>query len=183
MANRYIAFDVETPNCNNDRISSIGVAVVENGKITDTFSSLINPECRFDRFNISLTGIRPSSVRNAPTFPQLWTSRLQDLFSSGLLVAHNAPFDMRVLAHCLTDYHIQWQDEAAYACTVAMGRRTYPNLPDHRLDTMCRFLHIPLAHHRADSDAVACAMLLINYMEQGMVPESCRKTRSMHLQG
>ena len=50
---RYVAFDVETPNYANDRMSAIGIVVVEDGEITDTFYSLINPECRFDSFNIS----------------------------------------------------------------------------------------------------------------------------------
>ena len=31
---RYIAFDVETPNARNDRISAIGVTVIEDGAIT-----------------------------------------------------------------------------------------------------------------------------------------------------
>ena len=34
---RYIAFDVETPNRYNDRISAIGIAVVEDGEIVHSF--------------------------------------------------------------------------------------------------------------------------------------------------
>lgn len=182
MSGRYIAFDVETPNYSNNRMSSIGVAVVENGAITRTFSSLVNPECHFDRFNIALTGITPDMVRDAPTFPELWTSTLEPLFSSGMPVAHNAGFDMRVLALCLTHYGIFWKETSPYICTVTLGRRTYPSFPNHKLDTMCDFLNIPLDHHRADSDAIACAKLLINYMEQGTVPEKYKRSRSMVVQ-
>ena len=56
---RYIAFDVETPNHRNDRMSAIGITVIEDGAITREFYSLVDPEQEFDPFNISLTGITP----------------------------------------------------------------------------------------------------------------------------
>ena len=60
MRERYIAFDVETPNYANDRMSAIGVAVVERGGIADAFDTLVNPETHFDRFNVDghLAGAR-----------------------------------------------------------------------------------------------------------------------------
>ena len=82
MTERYIAFDVETPNARNNRMSAIGVTVVEDGQIVDSFSSLVNPETRFDRFNIALTGITPAMAADAPTFPELWPG-LQPLPGSG----------------------------------------------------------------------------------------------------
>ena len=116
MENRYIVFDVETPNSANDRMSAIGVTVVENGMIVDELSTLVNPETWFHAFNIRLTGITPSMAADAPTFGELWPV-LEPLFSSGLLVAHNAPFDMSVLAKCLRAYCIDWRDTVWYACT------------------------------------------------------------------
>lgn len=157
---RYIAFDVETPNWANDRMSSIGVAVVEDGKIVERFSSLIQPETHFDSFNVALTGITPQMVADAPTFAQLWPL-LRPLLESGTPVAHNAPFDMAVLAKCLRHYGITWRDTAAYICTCRLAKRALPNLPNHKLDTLCRYYHLDLQHHQADSDAIACAELLI----------------------
>ena len=157
---RYIAFDVETPNWSNDRMSSIGVAAVEDGRIVDRFSSLIQPETHFDPFNVTLTGITPQLVADAPTFAQLWP-RLRPLLESGILVAHNAPFDMAVLAKCLRHYGIMWQDTAAYICTCRLAKRALPSLPNHKLDTLCQYYQLDLQHHRADSDAAACAELLI----------------------
>ncbi len=178
MSDRYIAFDVETPNSRNDRMSAVGIAVVENGVITETFSTLVNPETYFDRFNIALTGITPEAAAEAPTFGELWPV-LEGYLSSGLLIAHNAPFDMGVLAKCIRAYSIDWYDSVDYACTVRMGRRCYPSLPDHRLNTMCACLHIELDHHRADSDSRACAELLIDYMARGMDAEAFRRTYDM----
>ena len=99
---RYVVFDVETPNSRNDRMSAIGVVVVEDGMVAEEWSALVNPETWFSRFNIQLTGITPEMAARAPAFDELWETRLGPLLDGGgLLAAHNAPFDMGVLAKCL----------------------------------------------------------------------------------
>jgi len=170
MDHRYVAFDVETPNYANNRISAIGITVIEDGRVTGDFYTLVNPETRFDPFNIQLTGITPKMVAGKPTFSELW-EQIEPILSSGLLIAHNAPFDMGVLAQCLNDYQIAWQPFACYACTCAMGRACYPNLSNHRLNTLCDYLHLDLDHHNAGSDSRACAELLLDYMRRGLNPE------------
>ena len=166
MTDTYVAFDVETPNSRNDRISAIGVVVVENGEQTTHFYTLVDPQTQFDAFNIRLTGITPRMVRGKPTFPVLWTL-LRPLLEKGILCAHNAPFDLSVLGHCLRDYGIDWMPQRDYVCTCRMGRRLVPQLPNHRLDTMAAWLGLPLDHHNALSDTRACAGLLQYYLRQG----------------
>ena len=68
---RFAAFDVETPNYKNDRMSAIGVTIIEDGYIADEFYSLVNPECAFDSFNVRLTGITPRMAAGAPPFPEI----------------------------------------------------------------------------------------------------------------
>lgn len=41
MRNPYIAFDVETPNAANSRISAIGITVIENGEVVDDIYTLV----------------------------------------------------------------------------------------------------------------------------------------------
>lgn len=171
---RFIAFDVETPNFRNDRMSAIGVAVVEDGEIVKEFSTVINPETHFDPFNIELTGITPAMAAVAPTFDELWPI-LEPIFSSGLLIAHNAQFDMSVLSKCLRAYGIQWRPQTDYACTCRMGRRCFPELDNHKLDTLCRHLDVPLDHHQAGSDSSACAQLLLHYIDCGLDVDDFRR--------
>ena len=163
---RFIAFDVETPNHNNDRISALGVTVVEGGRITRSFATLVNPECRFEPFHMALTGITPDRVADSPTFPQLWR-QIAPLMGSGVLVAHNAPFDLAVLGRCLGAAGIRWRQRVPYLCTCRMSRRLLPALPNHKLDTLCRHLGIALEHHRADSDSCACAEILLYHLRAG----------------
>lgn len=178
MKERYIAFDVETPNSGNDRMSAIGITVVEDGRIVEEISTLVNPETWFARFNISLTGITPEMAEAAPSFDELWPE-IEPLFSSGVLAAHNAPFDMSVLAKCLRSYRIDWRDRADYVCTCQMGRRCYPELPNHRLNTLCEYRNIALDHHQAGSDSRACASLLLDYQAHGLRLEPFRRVYDM----
>ena len=162
---RFIIFDVETPNYRCNRMSAIGITVLEDGVVTNEFSSLINPETDFDAFNIRLTGIDEELVRDAPTFPELWP-QIEPLMSSGLLVAHNAVVDLGVLKKCLDYYEIDWKPYARYLCTVQMGRRILPGM-SHKLNTLCDYYGIALNHHQAASDSHACAEILLRYLERG----------------
>ncbi len=162
---RYVVFDVETPNRQNNRMSAIGISVIEDGAITEEFFSYVNPETSFDLFNTQLTGIDADIVADAPTFPELW-GRIEPLMSSGILTAHNAVFDLSVLKHCLQDYGIQWKSTARYCCTVQMGRRLLPGI-SHKLNVLCEHYGIALDHHQADSDSHACAEILLRYFASG----------------
>ena len=169
MTDRYIVFDVETPNSYNNRMSAIGISIVENGEIADSLYSLVNPEQHFDPFNIELTGISPADVADSPSFCELWQI-IKPVMRSGILVAHNAPFDMGVLAKCIRDYRILSDPYMQYACTCRMAKRAFPSLPNHRLNTLCDELGIELDHHNAASDSIAAAQLLIRCTESGINP-------------
>ena len=122
---RFVVFDVETPNRYNNRMSAIGIDVIEDGVIVNEYYSLVDPEQPFDYFNTRLTGIDEETVVGTPTFPELW-AEIEPLMSSGLLVAHNAAFDINVLKSCLRDYQIKWKPYVRYTCTVQLGRRLHP---------------------------------------------------------
>ncbi len=162
---RFIVFDVETPNARNDRMSAIGITVVEDGGIADSFFSFVDPEEPFDPFNVRLTGISPETVAGAPAFPALW-EKIRPLMESGLLVAHNAVFDMGVLKKCLRAYGIFWKPYVRYLCTVKVGRRLLPGMR-HGLGEMCAYFGIELDHHKADSDSRACGEILLRYLNAG----------------
>jgi len=170
---RYIVFDVETPNRYNNRISAIGITVIEDGKIIGDYSSYVNPETFFDGFNIRLTGIDDQAVLYAPTFPQLWDT-ISDIMESGILVAHNALFDLNVLKQCLHDYKIDWRPTVEYCCTVQIGRKILPDI-SHKLNDMCEYYQIGLDHHQADSDSRAAAEILLRYMKSGTEIENFTK--------
>ncbi len=177
MSYRYIAFDVETPNRYNNRISAIGISVIEGGRIVQDYYSLVDPEQPFDWFNSMLTGINEETIFDAPAFPEVWR-QIEPIMSSGILVAHNASFDMGVLRKCLAGYEIEWKPYAKGICTVTMGRSLLPGI-SHKLNDMCDYYGICLNHHQADSDSHACAEILLRYIESGADPGKYIRTYRM----
>ena len=162
---RYVVFDVETPNRACDRMSAIGITVIENGSIAGEYYSLVDPETHFDYFNVKLTGISEKTVQGAPAFPALW-EKIEPMLGGGILVAHNAVFDLGVLKHCLDGYGISWKKYVKYLCTVRIGRKHLPGMK-HNLDVMCGYYGIPLDHHQAASDSRACAEILLRCIDEG----------------
>ncbi len=160
QSTRIVALDVETPNGKVPAICQIGLAVEEYGDVVKTESILVNPETWFDAVNIQIHGITPADVQDAPTFPEVWP-RIAAYFRDGVVVAHNAAFDLGVLSGTLERYGIP-VPELTYACTVQMARRRFSRetFGSYRLDTLCTAFDIPLEHHHdALCDALACLRL------------------------
>lgn len=162
---QIVAFDVETPNCMNDRICSIGIAVVANGEITSRQHFWVNPECDFDERNIQVHGIHPETVADAPAFPAVW-DQVQKLFHEKLVAAHNAGFDLCVLKKTLQAYGID-ESMVYYVDTLAIARAEIES-ESYKLPALCARFGIPLNHHDAGSDSSACADLLIRFMKAGI---------------
>jgi DNA polymerase III epsilon subunit-like protein len=160
---RIIAFDVETPNFNNDRICSIGITVIENGEIVQSQHFLVNPECTFDPRNIQIHGITPADVAEAPTFPEIWNI-IGTLFRTNLVVAHNAVFDLCVLRKALQAYGIS-ESLVYYIDTLTIARSVIKETDNYRLPTLCEWFDIPLDHHNAGSDSWACGKLLCRLLK------------------
>ena len=114
---------------------------------------------------LQLTGISEKMVSNALTFSAL-LSEIEPILSGGLLVAHNAVFDLGVLKTCLHDYGIDWKPYVRYVCTVQTGRSVLPGM-SHKLNVLCDYYGINLNHHHAASDSRACAEILLRYLEDG----------------
>ena len=170
MSIQYVVFDVETPNRLNDRICSLGVSVLYDDGSIQTKEYLVNPECNFDSFNISLTGITPSAVENAPLFSSVWVE-IEPLFMNYTLVAHNAMFDLCVLQKTLSAYNLV-TPELRYICTLKIARSVLPQMDNHKLSTLSSYFGISLKHHTARSDSEACARVLKAFIDAGVNVEN-----------
>jgi DNA polymerase-3 subunit epsilon len=115
-------------------------------------------------FNERIHGISSADVANAKTFVELW-SELKPWFEDNYLVAHNAPFDMRVLRSVLGYYDlaIPWSE---YFCSVSLSRKVWKELSGHSLGVLCQYHNIQFHHHRAGDDAKACAIIALKAFEE-----------------
>lgn len=158
----FIAMDFETANYQRHSACSLAMVMVQNSKIVGEYYRLIKPETSFHWKNIQIHGIQPADVEDAPSFPQVWQEINQYFYPNSLIVAHNAGFDAGVLAGCL-DYYDLTSPQYLSLCTVKTSKKLFPEMPNHRLNTVCERLGIPLEnHHDALEDSRACAKILLH---------------------
>ncbi len=155
----FVVFDIESTSLYKEegKIIEIGAVKIKNGEICDRWSSFVNPECKISRKTTELTGITTSMVRDAKLFSEQIDDFIQ--FCEGsVLVAHNANFDMGYMKEeakrCGKTFDFPYFD------TVVIARCMFKDLPNYRLDTLCKHLNVILAHHhRAVDDAEATAQV------------------------
>lgn len=157
----FTSIDFETANRQTHSACSVAMTIVRNSEIVDEYYSLIQPETWFDRINTRIHGIQENDVIDAPKFPEVWRD-LQQFFSADqLVVAHNMPFDKRILSGTLSHYGLMIPDFRTL-CTVRSSRALLKSLPNHKLNTVADYYGIQLNHHHALDDARACAQILLN---------------------
>ena len=148
----FAAIDFETANNERSSVCSVGVVIVRDGEIVDSFYSLIQPE---------------------PNYYNYWCSQVHGLCSQdteealieGLpLVAHNKPFDEGCLKAVFRVYQMDYPDYEFYD-TLAASRRKFRHLPNHQLHTVAAACGYCLEnHHHALADAEACAAIALEIL-------------------
>lgn len=160
----FLAIDFETANNRRDSACAIGLARVSNGRIVAEAHHLIRPQVAEFRFSY-IHGITWSDVAGEPDFFDIW-ERIAPFFEDiDFIAAHNARFDRGVLEACCASFALA-APRKPYLCTVDLARAIW-NLRPTKLPDVCRFLSIPLNHHRADSDSRACAEIVIAAEQDG----------------
>lgn len=160
----FVAIDFETATSKYTSVCSLGLCVVENGKIKERKEIFIKPvPFEFNEYNIKIHGITPKDVINKPTFDKYWDT-LKPYFENKIIVAHNAMFDVGVLCAVLDSFGITYPT-FDYLCTVKLSQLAYPELPKHKLNCLCDALGITFSHHHAYDDAYACARVLMRITE------------------
>ena len=164
----FIAIDYETANSDYRSACALGVSIIEKGKVLETFESFIRPPkefSEFDPFNVMIHGITPTQIKGAPTFDYLWEKL--DKFNSKYkvpFVCHFSGFDIRVTEALLKHYGISFQEIRFYD-TYTIARKLWPQLINHKLNTLSENFKIELNHHNAASDAQACALIALKQIE------------------
>jgi DNA polymerase III subunit epsilon len=161
---RFAAIDFETANNARDSACAVGVVIVERGRIVDRLSALIRPPSREFLFT-HIHGLSWNDVKGAQPFDRVWAGLARELAGVAFLAAHNAPFDKGVLRACCESYGLA-APEQPFVCTVRLARARWDLRPT-KLPDVCRHLGIDLRHHQADSDAEACARIVMAAQEEG----------------
>ena len=147
-----------SPNM-GDRATEVAIVLLQEGQVVDRYQSLMNAGVRVNSFITQLTGITNEMLQAAPAAEQVMREAAR--FVGDLpMVAHNAAFDKKFwqaeLARC------GQEGSHAFACTLLLSRRLYPQAPNHKLGTLAALHHLPSSGraHRALADAEMAAHLL-----------------------
>lgn len=165
LSDKFVVFDIETTGFSaiKDRIIEIGAVKVEDGRITDRYSTFVNPGRPIPYEITRLTGIDDSMVMDAPDITVVLPAFLE-FCKDSVLVAHNAGFDVGFIQQ-----NCRYQDrpcDFTYVDTVALARVLLPALSKYRLNVVAKALGISLEnHHRAVDDAGATAEIFEKFVE------------------
>ena len=183
----YAVIDIETTGgaFNEEGITEIAIHLYDGFQVVDSFISLINPERAIQPYVQKLTGINEQMVRTAPKFYQV-AKRIVEITEGSVLVAHNAPFDYRILR---TEFRrLGYDFQRKTLCTVDLSKRLIPEAESHSLGKLVRSLGIPVSdRHRANGDALATLklfqVLLDRDTEKSIVREVVREETLGELSG
>lgn len=179
----YAVLDLETTGTsviNGDRIIQIGCAFLQHGQVIDTYSQLINPDRSVPAAIGALTHLHASDLVAAPYFEavaQALAARLQNT----VIVAHNVNFDYPFLSAEFERVGLPALTNDAVD-TVELAQILLPTAESFRLKDLTQRLHITHAQpHRADSDAVSTAGLLVALTKRFQALPSITQARLVHL--
>ena len=161
----YVVFDLETTGLSavNNRIIEIGAVKVEGARITDRFSTFVNPGEPIPFEIEQLTGISDDMVIHAPAIEDVLPEFL-DFCKGCVLIAHNASFDAGFIEENCRRMNIP--ADFTVGDTVAMARILLPSLSKFKLDHVAKALNISLKnHHRAVDDAACTAEIFVKFIE------------------
>ena len=159
----FVAIDVETTGLSPvyNELIEISAIKYEKAKKKDIFSTLIKPKKEISDTITNITGITNEMVKNAPNIEQVMPE-LIDFIGDYPIVAHNANFDYSFL---------QNNSQKSFSKnkvidTVAISRKMLPSLPNHKLNTVSKYIGIEEdGFHRAEFDCECCAKIYIKYLE------------------
>ncbi|OIK17155.1 ATP-dependent helicase DinG [Bacillus sp. MUM 116] len=168
MENKYVVIDLETTGNlpkKGDRIIQFAAVVIENGIITEKFSSMVNPKKPIPVFIEELTGINDEMVKDAPEFSEI-APMISQILEEAYFVAHNVLFDLSFLQEELQVAGF----EGFYGSvldTVEMARILYPTADGYKLSDLAEKENLQHDRpHQADSDAEVTAELFLILLEK-----------------
>ncbi|MFO7790167.1 MAG: exonuclease domain-containing protein, partial [Bacteroidales bacterium] len=175
--------DVETTGGSprRDKITDIAVYVFDGEKITDSFESLVNPECRIPERITALTGISNLMVEDAPCFYEI-AKKIIEITDQRIVVGHNVNFDYNFIRY---EYkRLGYNFKRDTIDTVKLSRKMLPELTSHNLSNVCKHLKIRIKNrHRAAGDALATVELFAWLKQKDMLENGSRYTKVTGLRG
>jgi DNA polymerase-3 subunit epsilon len=160
-----VIVDVETTGMSiqrGGRVIEVGAVALDGGVTVAELDTLIDSGAAISYGAYRVHGISGAMLAGKPQPDDVWLSFLE-FVGAAELVAHNATFDSTFIHHELARLGIRMTNP--WSCTVRLARQKLPQLPNHKLDTVYRYLFgsLPTSvrRHRALDDARMAARIWV----------------------
>lgn len=167
----FTILDFETAN---DKPIELAAVRYQNWQEVGRLQSFVAlPAGEFVPARISdLTGITSSMLRGAPDCKKV-LQQFKKLAGESLLIAHNVPYDRRILEKARTELGATTPLANAWLCTLTVARVLFPSEPSHKLPDLCRSFNITVVgSHRALNDVLMTYQLLHRMHQQSPIAEA-----------
>lgn len=158
----FCVFDIETTGlvAATCQIIEIAAIKIENGQLTEVFSTFVDPQCKIPDNIIALTHITDKDVAGAPIISEVIPD-FYKFIQGCVLVGHNSiSFDFPFISTKAADNNIYFDNDQLD--TMLLAQKFVPNLRNYTLSTLVA--HFKVGNdgaHRAINDAVATAKVFI----------------------
>ena len=138
---KYAVVDLEATSArSNAKIIQVGIVIIENGQIVQTYENDLNPHEKMDHHIRQLTGLTDKRLRKAPDFSQV-AREIYELIEDAIFVAHNVKFDANLLAEAL--FWEGFELVTPRIDTVELAQVFFPKFEKYNLGLLCEQLEIP----------------------------------------
>lgn len=162
--NTFVAVDVETTGLNprSDEIIQIGAIKYENGVECDRFMSYVKPTVPISPKASKVNNICDDTVADAPDISTALKGFI-DFVGDNILIAHNAPFDMKFLQTSLNRCGMDTLNNIVFDTLDAA--KFFLTLDNYKLETISKHYGMDVTPHEAVSDCSVCARLYLDFLD------------------
>lgn len=137
---REIVFDTETTGFDpesGDRVVEIGcVELIDQVPTGESFHVYINPERDMPQSAFEVHGLSEEFLKDKPVFAKIAEDFIKFVGDDGVLIAHNAKFDMKFMNFELSKLGHSTYPDSRVIDTLAIAKRKHPMGPNS-LDALC----------------------------------------------
>ncbi len=169
----FVVFDIETTGLSsqNDRITEIGAVRIKKGVVLGEFNTFVNPQIPIPAKITEITGINDMMVADAPHEDEA-LGMFCNFAENCVLIAHNSEFDTGFISAAAKRARRKFENP--HIDTMKMARIVYPELQNHRLETVVAHLGLDkFNHHRASDDARITAKIFSKMLDR-FIQNGCK---------
>lgn len=172
---RFVVVDFETMEGWRASVCEVGVAVIEDGRITDTYKARIcPPSANENPYCTAVHGIHYKDVKDCPKFDEVWKHIDETYIKESPLLAHNASFERSCIKECGDFYGTN--TDYTYYDTLRLARKYMAGMDCYKLNVLARAIRYRFKHHDAGDDAKACATLFLHLCKKNKgLLEECKQ--------